>query len=74
MRRNEIVNNKLPGPVDLVVADHEQQDEATIWIEARFALEYVETEDARRVLHEALARLQQLARGAQDNLDSVNYV
>ncbi len=74
LRKLVLVNGKLPGPVDLVVADYEKREEATIWIEARFQLEDIETTDATLVLYEALNRLRELAHGAEDNLGSVSYI
>lgn len=74
LRKFRTETGKLPGPVQLTIADGEKHDDATIWIEARFSLSAPSETGAAVVLHEALTRLQDIAQEAKDNLGSVHYI
>lgn len=74
LRKFAMMDGKLPGAVKLLLSDHESEEEATVWVEARLPLEAPMNSDAIFAFMAALAKVEELAREACDNLGSVHLV
>ena len=74
LRKFRLLEGKLPGPVEVVVADHAERDVATVWIEARLLMNTPEQAGTLYALNEVLVNLQELVQTAKQNLSSTHYI
>ena len=67
LRRLQFQSNRLPGEIQLVLSDAETNEEAKVWITARFPLEELSNDRLAGIGISALNQLKNLISEGQDN-------